>query len=92
MLFYFWQALEGLAESQDVKSEGISLSRTDPDGDHNEFDARQGASLSRSSSGTLKIFLVILDSLCKLTDGFLRQIAYTVAALNLELPQLKQVL
>ncbi|WCJ33820.1 Serine/threonine-protein kinase SMG1 [Euphorbia peplus] len=46
------KALEGLAESQDVKSQGISLSRPDLDSGGDEFDKKERDSLSRSESGS----------------------------------------
>ncbi|GAV75069.1 PI3_PI4_kinase domain-containing protein/FATC domain-containing protein [Cephalotus follicularis] len=49
------KALEGLGESQEVKSQGISLSR--PDLDDSEFDDKGRESLSRSDSGSAKDFL-----------------------------------
>ncbi|EEF43338.1 conserved hypothetical protein [Ricinus communis] len=51
------KALEGLAESQDVKSEGISLSRPDLDAGHNEFDDKERENLSGSDSGGTEDFL-----------------------------------
>ncbi|XP_065854905.1 uncharacterized protein [Euphorbia lathyris] len=46
------KALEGLAESQDVKSQGISLSRPDLHSGGDEFDKKERDSLSRSESGS----------------------------------------
>ncbi|XP_057992028.1 uncharacterized protein LOC110665069 isoform X4 [Hevea brasiliensis] len=51
------KALEGLAESQDVKSQGISLSRADLDGGPNEFDDKGSDRLSTSDGGSTKDFL-----------------------------------
>ncbi|XVE94112.1 hypothetical protein REPUB_Repub01dG0253200 [Reevesia pubescens] len=48
------KALEGLGESQEVKSQGISLSRPDLVGDATESDERGGESISTSSSGSPK--------------------------------------
>ena len=48
------QALEGLGESQEVKSQGISLSRPDLSGDATESDERGGESISTSGSGSPK--------------------------------------
>lgn len=51
------QALEGLGESQEVKSQGISLSRPDLAGDATESDERAGESISTSGSGSTKDFV-----------------------------------
>ncbi|XP_037497644.1 uncharacterized protein LOC105631693 isoform X3 [Jatropha curcas] len=51
------KALEGLAGSQDVKSQGISLSRTDLDDGPDVFEDKGRESLSRSDSESTKDFL-----------------------------------
>ncbi|KAK6240492.1 hypothetical protein SCA6_005881 [Theobroma cacao] len=51
------KALEGLGESQEVKSQGISLSRPDLAGDATESDERAGESISTSGSGSTKDFV-----------------------------------
>ncbi|KAL4302693.1 hypothetical protein GQ457_10G022950 [Hibiscus cannabinus] len=48
------KALEGLGESQEVKSQSISLSRPDLASDATEYDERGGESISTSSSGSPK--------------------------------------
>ncbi|XWS40368.1 hypothetical protein CRYUN_Cryun18bG0135200 [Craigia yunnanensis] len=48
------KALEGLGESQEVKSQGISLSRPDLSGDATESDERGGESILTSGSGSPK--------------------------------------
>lgn len=48
------QALEGLGESQEVKSQSISLSRPDLASDATEYDERGGESISTSGSGSPK--------------------------------------
>ncbi|KAF7810932.1 serine/threonine-protein kinase SMG1-like [Senna tora] len=46
------KALEGIGESQEVNSQDIALSRSDPvGGDAVEFDGKEGESLSRSDDG-----------------------------------------
>ncbi|XP_050232487.1 uncharacterized protein LOC126681128 isoform X2 [Mercurialis annua] len=51
------KALEGLAESQDVKLQEICLPRPDLDDGHDEFENKERESLSRSDSGSTKDFL-----------------------------------
>ncbi|OMO75230.1 hypothetical protein CCACVL1_16263 [Corchorus capsularis] len=51
------KALEGLGESQEVKSQGIRLSRPDLAGDATESDERAGESISTSGSGSTKDFV-----------------------------------
>ncbi|TYG84112.1 hypothetical protein ES288_D01G223600v1 [Gossypium darwinii] len=48
------KALEGLGESQEVKSQSISLSRPDLASDATEYDERGGESMSTSGSGSPK--------------------------------------
>ncbi|MBA0848572.1 hypothetical protein Goshw_003971 [Gossypium schwendimanii] len=48
------KALEGLGESQEVKSQSISLSRPDLASDATEYDERGGESISTSGSGSPK--------------------------------------
>lgn len=48
------KALEGLAESQDIKSQGISLSGTDLDNGANAFDDKGRESFSISDNGSAK--------------------------------------
>lgn len=51
------KALEGLGESQEVKSQGINASRSDLAGDPTEFADKEGGSLSISDSGSTENFL-----------------------------------
>ncbi|KAF5448742.1 hypothetical protein F2P56_029247 [Juglans regia] len=51
------KALEGLGESQEVKSQGISASRADLAGDAAEFVDKEGGTLSISDSGSTEKFL-----------------------------------
>ena len=56
-LFCF-QALEGIGDSQEVKSEDIALSRSDGGGgDAVEFDDKEGESLSRSEDDKTDDFI-----------------------------------
>lgn len=52
------KAFEGLGESQEVKSQGIGISRSDLVGDDSEFDEKREESLSSGSQGTQDLLSV----------------------------------